>query len=59
MEGGHNGLHGALVNTIVESIETEPVTPQLPCLEELNVLETTLSLVLLIALEVTVVLVRF
>ena len=58
MEDGQNGLHGALVNPIVDSKETEPVTLQLLCLVELNVLETTLSLVLLIVMEMLAVLVR-
>ena len=43
MEDGHYGLHGALVNSIVDSKETELVTLQLLCLVELNVLEITLS----------------
>ena len=43
MEDGHHGLHGALVNSIVDGKETEPVTLQLLCLVELNVLEITLS----------------
>ena len=43
MEDGHHGLHGALVNSIVDSKETELVTLQLLCLVELNVLEITLS----------------
>ena len=58
MEDGHHGLHGALVNSIVDSKETELVTLQLLCLVELNVLEITLSLVLLIVMEMIAVLVR-
>jgi hypothetical protein len=58
MENGQNGIHGALVNQIVDSLETELVTPQLLCLVEQIVLETTLSLVLLIVMEVIAVLVR-
>ena len=59
MEDGLNGLLGALVNQIVDSKGTEPVTPQLLCLVELFVLETELSLVSLLVMEMTVVLVRF
>ena len=59
MEDGLSGLLGALVNQIVGSKGTEPVTPQLLCLVELFVLETELSLVLLLVMEMTVVLVRF
>ena len=58
MEDGLSGLLGALVNQIVGSKGTEPVTPQLLCLVELIVLETELSLVLLLVMEMTVVLVR-
>ena len=43
MEGGQTGLHGVLVNQIVGSKETEPVTPQLLFLVELIVLETRLT----------------
>ena len=43
MEGGQTGLHGVLVNQIVGSKETEPVTPPLLFLVELIVLETKLS----------------
>ena len=58
MEDGLNGLLGALVNQIVGSKGTEPVTPQLLCSVELIVLETELSLVSLLVMEMTVVLVR-
>ena len=58
MEDGLNGLLGALVNQIVGSKGTEPVTPQLLCLVELFVLETELSLVSLLVMEMIVVLVR-
>ena len=58
MEDGLNGLHGALAKAIVGSKGTEPVTPQLLCLVELIVLETELSLVSLLVMEMTVVLVR-
>ena len=57
MEDGLNGLLGALVNQIVGSKGTEPVTPQLLCLVELFVLETELSLVSLLVMEMIVVLV--
>ena len=57
MEDGLNGLLGALVNQIVGSKGTEPVTPQLLCLVELIVLETELSLVSLLVMEMIVVLV--
>ena len=43
MEDGLNGLLGALVNQIVDSKGTEPVTPRLLCLVELIVQETELS----------------
>ena len=58
MEDGLNGLHGALAKAIVGSKGTEPVTPLLLCLVELIVLETELSLVSLLVMEMTVVLVR-
>ena len=43
MEDGLSGLLGALVNQIVGSKETEPVTPHLLCLVVLNVQEIELS----------------
>ena len=58
MEGGQTGIHGVLVNQIVDSKETEPVTPQLLFLVELIVLETKLSLALLCVMEMTAVLVK-
>ena len=59
MGDGLNGPHGALVNQIVGSKGIELVTPQHLCLVELIVLETELSLVSLLVMEMTVVLVRF
>ena len=56
MEGGLFGHHGALVNQIVNSKGTEPVTPQLLCLVELIVLAAILSLALVMG--VTAVLVK-
>ena len=58
MEGGQTGLHGVLVNQIVDSKETEPVTLQLLCLVEMIVLETKLSLALRCVMEMTAVLVK-
>ena len=56
MEGGQSGHHGAIVNQIVNSKGTEPVTLQLLCLVELIVLATQLSLALVMG--VTAVLVK-
>ena len=58
MEDGQHGSRGVLVNQIVDSKETEPVTLQLLCLVEMIVLETKLSLALLCVMEMTAVLVK-
>ena len=58
MEGGQTGLHGVLVNQIVDSKETEPVTLQLLFLVEMIVSETKLSLALLCVMEISAVLVK-
>ena len=58
MEGGQTGIHGVLVNQIVDSKETEPVTPQLLFLVEMIVSETKLSLALLCVMEISAVLVK-
>ena len=58
MEGGQTGIHGVLVNQIVDSKETEPVTLQLLFLVEMIVSETKLSLALLCVMEISAVLVK-
>ena len=58
MEDGQHGPHGVLVNQIVDSKETEPVTLQLLFLVEMIVSETKLSLALLCVMEISAVLVK-
>ena len=58
MEGGQTGIHGVLVNQIVDSKETEPVTLQLLFLVEMIVSETKLSIALLCVMEISAVLVK-
>ena len=58
MEDGQHGPHGVLVNQIVDSKETEPVTLQLLFLVEMIVSKTKLSLALLCVMEISAVLVK-
>ena len=58
MEDGQHGLNGALVNQIVERVEIEPVTLQLLCLVELNVLDTVPGSIPFLVMGVTVALVK-